>query len=619
MDVVFLKVLNMSITATWVVLGVVLFRFLLKKAPKWISCILWSLVAIRLILPSSIESIFSLITSSDTIDTTVYNARPFIESGIHTVDNRVNGYLSSRYNEGVTVPAGNTSNILTILGVIWIIGIILMLVYTVISYIRIQKKVGEAALLKENTWICDNIDTPFILGIFKPRIYIPSTMSEQDMEYVIAHEKAHLKRRDHLWKPFGFLLLSLHWFNPIVWIAYVLLCRDIESACDEKVIKEKGTEIKKCYSEALINCSVPRKSISACPLAFGETGVKQRIKGVLNYKKPAFWIIMVAIITLIITSVCLLTNPSSIKLQNIEDISLGSIKEVYISNGETYDSVGALSKDLLKDLTDIKISKTEISKSRSEYRDKSHTIVLQEQHAQHTIYSYVDRIYIHFNSDFKSVWVNNITKPTLSYKVKNPNEAERVYNLISTYNVSAPAENSVDKSQNVTVTKNIKSIVDKTIEENIPTDQALEYIYSDSNYDYFFPSIRSQYVIVTFNDSTQKTAKEALLNKEIKISDLDYYVIDYIKTPSCFEPGTTTDKQIFDAEVIEVKNNSILVTSYIKPNEARSSEKIYISFDPEKLYVPELKVRDTVRIVYSEYMTETYPAQINSPYAIFIP
>jgi len=200
----------------------------------------------------------------------------------------------------------------------WIILaiIVAMVLYTVVSYFRIHRKVREAVPYQENIWLCDHIDTPFILGVVRPRIYLPSNMNEQDIEYVIAHEKAHLKRHDHWWKPLGFLLLTVYWFNPILWIAYILLCKDIELACDEKVIKDMGTEIKKPYSEALINCSVPRKMISACPLAFGEVGVKGRVKSVLNYKKPAFWIIVVAVVASIVVAVCFLTNPK-------QDIELG--------------------------------------------------------------------------------------------------------------------------------------------------------------------------------------------------------------------------------------------------------------------------------------------------------
>lgn len=193
----------------------------------------------------------------------------------------------------------------------WIVGMVAMLLYSFISCLSIRKKVREATLMKEQIWLCDHISSPFIFGIVRPRIYLPSDMCDADMEYVIAHEKAHLKRYDHLWKPLGFLLLIVYWFHPLLWAAYVLLCRDIEFACDEKVIKEMGSGIKKSYAEALINCSVPRKMIAVCPLAFGEVGVKERIKKVLNYKKPAFWTVIIAVVACVALAVGFLTNPSS--------------------------------------------------------------------------------------------------------------------------------------------------------------------------------------------------------------------------------------------------------------------------------------------------------------------
>lgn len=332
MDTVFLEIVNMSITASWVVVAILLVRLLLMKAPKWISCVLWSLVGLRLILPFSFESIFSLIPSTKTIDTTVYSARPYIETGIGVIDNNINNYIGDRYFEGVTVPENSSDILITVLGFVWIAGIALMLIYTAVSYFRLKKQVSEAVPTDDIAWICDSVNTPFILGIFRPRIYLPSDMNESDREYVIAHEKAHLKRRDHLWKPIGFLLLSVYWFNPLIWLAYVLLCRDIEVACDEKVIKERGLDIKKPYSEALINCSVPRRSIAACPIAFGEVGVKERVKNVLNYKTPAFWIIIVALIACLVTAVCFLTNPRSEKpvekdFGNIRVLDVGSDRE----------------------------------------------------------------------------------------------------------------------------------------------------------------------------------------------------------------------------------------------------------------------------------------------------
>lgn len=327
MENVFLKLLNMSITASWLVLAVVVLRLILKKAPKWINIILWALVGFRLICPFSFESVLSLIPSTETIPDNVMQGPSFdVNTGINFVDNTVNDYLGSHYFEGVTVPTDTGITIINILSIFWLSGIIGMLLYAFISFSLLHKKVREGVMLKDNIWLCDRIDTPFILGLFSPRIFLPSSINEADMEYVLAHEKAHLKRNDHWWKPIGFLLLTVYWFNPVMWLAYILLCRDIELACDEKVIKEMGIGIKKPYSEALINCSVPRKSITACPLAFGETGVKGRIKSVLNYKKPAFWVILIAVVSCIIVAVFFLTNPVS---------SNGIVERIVNENGYT--------------------------------------------------------------------------------------------------------------------------------------------------------------------------------------------------------------------------------------------------------------------------------------------
>ena len=307
----FIDLFNMSITASYLVLAVVIARALLKKAPKWITCLLWAMVGFRLICPFTIESVLSLIPGTQTItanETSVI--RPFtVQSGITGIDTSVNEFLGDKYAEGVTVPTNTFADVTTVLSVIWLVGLICMLIYGFISYIRLRKRVGVSLLFKDNIYYCDNIDTPFILGFFKPKIYVPSGISEEQTGYITLHEKAHLKRKDHLWKPLGFLLLSVYWFNPVMWVAYILLCRDIESACDEKVIKNMDNSEKKNYSETLVSCSVQRRMVMACPLAFGEVGVKQRIKSVLNYKKPAFWIIILAFVLFTVVAVCFLTNP----------------------------------------------------------------------------------------------------------------------------------------------------------------------------------------------------------------------------------------------------------------------------------------------------------------------
>ena len=321
MNELFLKIINMSISASWLVLAVRILRFVLKKAPKWVNVLLWGIVAIRLICPFSFESALSLIPSAETFPEKVISGPSFdVQTGITPVDNRINDYLGDRYLEGVTVPANNGNNIMTILTIVWTIGILLLVAYTVISYWRLHREIDTAVRYKDNIFQSENVSSPFVLGLIKPRIYLPFKLDGKDLEYVVAHEQAHIHRKDHWWKPFGFLLLTIHWFNPFMWLAYVLLCRDIELACDEKVIKELGNEQRADYTQALVACSVNRRMIAACPLAFGEVGVRERVKSVMNYKKPAFWIVLVSVIICAVISVCFLTNPKSKGSNDISEL-----------------------------------------------------------------------------------------------------------------------------------------------------------------------------------------------------------------------------------------------------------------------------------------------------------
>ena len=310
MNELFLKIINMSISASWLVLAVLLLRFVLKKAPKWVNVLLWGIVAVRLAFPFSIESALSLIPSAETIPPNIgMNTTPTINSGINAINNAVNPIIS----QSNTPMAGASVNPLQItIGIfeyIWIFGMTALALYTAISYWRLHRKVDTAVRYKDNIFQSENVKSPFVLGIIKPRIYLPFNMNGQDLEHVVAHEQAHIHRKDHWWKPLGFLLLTIHWFNPLMWLAYVLLCRDIELACDEKVIKELGNEQRADYMQALVACSVNRRMIAACPLAFGEVGVKERVKSVMNYKKPAFWVIIIAVIICVGVAACFLTNP----------------------------------------------------------------------------------------------------------------------------------------------------------------------------------------------------------------------------------------------------------------------------------------------------------------------
>ena len=310
MNELFLKIINMSISASWLVLAVLILRFVLKKAPKWINVLLWGIVAIRLICPFSFESTLSIIPSAETIPLNIcMDTTPTINSGISVINNAVNPIISQSNTPMAGASVNPLQIIIGIYEYIWIFGMIALALYTAISYWRLRRKVDTAVRYKDNIFQSENVSFPFVLGIIKPRIYLPFKMNGQYLEHVVAHEQAHICRKDHWWKPLGFLLLMIHWFNPLMWLAYVLLCRDIELACDEKVIKELGNEQRGDYTQALVACSVNRRMIAACPLAFGEVSVKERVKSVMNYKKPAFWVIIISVIVCVGVAVCFLTNP----------------------------------------------------------------------------------------------------------------------------------------------------------------------------------------------------------------------------------------------------------------------------------------------------------------------
>ena len=306
----FLHLVNMSLTVGWLVLAVIVLRLMLRRAPKWIHCLLWALVALRLIFPVSIESVVSLIPSAETIpvETFLYET-PIIHSGVPVVDNTINSIISDTFASQTINSVSPMQTVSMVLSYVWMLGMAVMVLYTLIITARLWWQVRESVSLRDNIRLCDRITTPFILGLFRPRIYLPTTLADSDSVSVVAHEQAHIRRRDHWWKPLGFLLLTVYWFNPLLWVGYILLCRDIEAACDEKVIRHMDMEQRKAYSRTLLACSAPRHLITACPLAFGETGVKKRIKSVLNYKKPAFWIVLVAAVATVVAAVCLLTNP----------------------------------------------------------------------------------------------------------------------------------------------------------------------------------------------------------------------------------------------------------------------------------------------------------------------
>ncbi|MBR6559491.1 MAG: hypothetical protein IKT70_10880 [Clostridia bacterium] len=324
MSELFISLFNMSITAVLPILFIIIFRAVFKKVPKSIICILWLLAALRLIIPDFIESPVSIIPSTETVPHNILVTEvPSISSGLSYLNSVVNPVIGEALAPTPESSVTPMQIITSAASFIWIIGTALMIGYAVVSYINIRRRVRESIRDDGNIFLCDRISSPFILGIFRPRIYLPSDIGGSDREYVVAHERCHLKRLDHLIKPIAFLILSVYWFNPFVWLSYILLSRDIEFACDEGVIRRMGGDCKKGYSEALINCSSPSRLISACPLAFGEVGVKSRIRQVLNYKKPAFWIIILAIIAAAVLTACLLTNPKKDESPDIPILDIG--------------------------------------------------------------------------------------------------------------------------------------------------------------------------------------------------------------------------------------------------------------------------------------------------------
>ena len=311
MAAVFLKLLNLSISASWLVLAVLVLRLISKRSPKWVNVLLWGIVALRLVLPFSIESALSLIPSAETVSPAVvqFAPAPTITSGVSVIDNAVNPSLSEHFSAVPTASVNPLYVWTEIAGWVWLIGLGAMLLYALVSYLRLRRRVSVSLPVQDHIYLCDAISSPFILGVVKPRIYLPSGLDEVQRQNVLSHERAHLARRDHWWKPLGFALLAVYWFNPVLWLAYTLLCRDIELACDERVIRTMDESAVKTYSTVLLACSMPRKAVITCPLAFGEVGVKERVRNALHYKKPAFWVVAASVTVCVVVAVCFLTDP----------------------------------------------------------------------------------------------------------------------------------------------------------------------------------------------------------------------------------------------------------------------------------------------------------------------
>ena len=324
MDKLFITIVNNGLVASWIILAVIVLRKLLNRIPKWVNCLLWGLVAIRLAIPFSIESIFSLIPSAKPVPADIEYAKiPKIDSGMHAVNTVINPVLENHFAVKEIASVNPIQVIIFITSYIWLIGVIGLLIYAFVSFIMLKRQVKNAQAIDKGIFRSGTIDSPFILGFVKPSIYIPDYLDDEAYICVTEHEKAHIKRGDFIWKPFGFLILSVYWFNPLCWFAYIMLCKDIEYACDEKVTKDKDKNWKATYCQVLLDCSSKRKMIAACPVAFGEVSVKDRIKFVIRYKKPTLGMIVLAFVACIVVGICFLTNPKTTDISD-DNIDAGN-------------------------------------------------------------------------------------------------------------------------------------------------------------------------------------------------------------------------------------------------------------------------------------------------------
>ena len=373
MDDVFLKLVNLSISASWLILAVLVLRVVLKKAPKWVMPLLWGVVALRLVCLFSIESALSLIPSAETIPSEIVTeTREPVLYEQATLDIVTNPTLPSAAEVPVGVSRQQAQVDFNIYSILWLAGMSALLVHALVSAGKLKRKLATAILLRDNIYESEFVDSPFVFGVVKPNIYLPMHMDEGTAAYVIAHERAHLARRDHWWKVLGYLVLALHWFNPLVWVAYILFCRDIELACDEKVVRGLDGAARADYSQALLSCAAPKRAVAACPLAFGEGNIKTRVKSALHYKKPAFWVAAAAVLAVVIVAVCFLTNPKSergslVWAQKLNAADVASI-ELYVPAEEEARQYKKLDTEEMAQAVEL------INSSRGTYIEKPETV-----------------------------------------------------------------------------------------------------------------------------------------------------------------------------------------------------------------------------------------------------
>ena len=655
MNELFLKIINMSISASWLVLAVLLLRLVLKKAPKWVNVLLWGIVAVRLICPFSFESALSLIPSSETIPLDIeMAAKPTIDSGVPAINSVVNPVLSSFAPPQHVLTSANPLQIwIPILNIIWLIGVGALLLYTAVSYWRLCRKVDTAVRYKDNIFQSENVSSPFVLGIIKPRIYLPFNMNGQDLEHVVAHEQAHIRCRDPWWKPLGFLLLTIHWFNPLMWLAYVLLCRDIELACDEKVIKELDNEQRADYAQALMVCSVNRPMIAACPLAFGEVGVKDRVKSVMNYKKPAFWVIIIAVIACVIVAVCFLTNPKQDSYTLRIVVPAGSQEEFVYSHEEV-----STIKNSIKIWSGDGLGDTEVLLSP----------VNKTTETGYTATYLTHGMPVEFDAE-KDTWfkigvnMQNPTNEDIIVYVEVENVEVRIVDEINsvikwfdyTENPSAMDDESTINLPiypDVTFSYNQAQIIaSKPFDTSEPTDHTIlitgmpiwNAYFCDltgdglpelcSTISWGSGMIDNRVTIYDYaNGASYELYDRGYFDFTLRLNEADGYLyVDKKKynTDELVETGRLVFKnnciqiegfsneahQVFQAEILEIHGGNYLVKPVEGSWELSSADRIVVPISNAHPS-PEPEIGDVIEIEYSGEILETYPARITEVFSI---
>lgn len=609
----FLNIVNMSISASWIVLAVIVLRMLFKKAPKWITVLLWSVVAVRLICPFSFESVMSLIPSAQTISPDIISGgAPAINSGVPAGNNAVNPVAGGSFVPDTFVSTTPLQTWIHVLSIVWLVGVAVVLLYAVISYLRLKRKISTAVLLSGNIFQTENVVSPFVFGVVKPKIYLPFKVNEQYIEHVVAHEKAHIRRKDHWWKPLGFIILSIHWFNPLIWLSYILFCRDIELACDEKVIKELKTEQRADYSQALLDCSVNRRMIAACPLAFGEVDVKERVKSVLNYRKPAFWIVAAAVIAIAVLAVCFLTNPTTKRDENKDSTTASEKLTVYGTTNQnilvdkkinfgSYNKPHKIGESVRLRHSDINTSGNPDSGSDPDKADiydynltfeQVLTGTMAEQKLKESCSNFEEEKFLFEDNDVYLIRVNVKYNPESKISDRLPTD---IYvSAVNSQGKYVAVENRLDDREYTDRTENGE--VSNWYPVFVPKGESFESVFVIGD-----PMSYPGPVATVYYDISEKTGKTAALN-----SPTDENATDEISTSNAFEPVSNNDVLTFKAKVKEVYGNHYVVEKLNGDqveNNGESTGALY-QFDYSST---KFSVDDIIVVEYKEPVQEIHP------------